>query len=182
MKYCIIKWHNRAVFNQMWPSFSSRHLDRLVTVFPVFNLMMSVTRIFANAGGQPSGTYSKKLLQWQPSDDELCGDWHFLNWFLGMLTPRYSPNSIIMSQSGHGCPQPICNVSPSPSLPVTRVPKSFSGFSRYVLPDFSADMLAALFDICSSGSRKIAQMGNTTSTIKSYKACDRKKLNELIST
>ena len=178
LQYNIISCFNRAVFNQMYPSLHSRQVDRSAG-FYFINSWMFVTRSFVNAGWQPSGTYSKQPLPWQPwnivAENELCRDWHCLGWSLRILTPRYLPYSIIMFMSDLGCPQLPSNVRPSAWLPATRVhwPRSSFGSSRSALPDFIADIQAALTDCWPSTSRKMAQLGKPTSTTKSHKACNK---------
>ena len=172
---------NRAVFSQLWPSLSSTQSDRSTTILwshlgsHFISPWMFVTQSFAYAGGQPSGTYSRQLLPWRPSDVEAGGelwvDWHFLgSWSQGMLTCNWSPSNAITSPSDHGCPHPGSIVRPSAVLPAIRgrTPSIFQRAS----PDVRADRAAVLLHTTSSPIRMMAQLGNTASTIKSHKACN----------
>ena len=170
----IIASLSRAVFSQFWPSSSSTQCDKSISGSHCISAWTSNTRSLVYAGGHPSGTYSRQPLPWQPCSMEdggvfSPGWWLVLKWWCGILTPNWSVYNAIASQSDHECPHRCTIVSPSAMLPTVRGHSISS-------PDIIADRASVLFSTSKSDSRKMAQVGNTISTIKSHRACNGSKM------
>ena len=141
------------------------------------SVWISVTRSLVYPTGQSSGTYSRQLLPWRPSDVEgsglLSSGWHLvLSWWCGILTPSWSPSRNIPSASGHGCPHTGFIVRPSAWLPARSTHLLPHLASRCALPCVSATRAMALSRTLLLEGRKMRLLGKTASSIKSPKACD----------